>query len=186
MLIYKNIYKTYLFGVIHISVFLPTIIVDSVLDINTQLLDKHNIKGIILDVDNTLTSHGNPIPSDGVVEWLDMLKHCGIKTMIVSNNVEKRVKPFAASLKLDYVSMGCKPLTFGITRACKKFGLKKEQIAIVGDQIFTDITAGNLKGITSFLVTPIKIENSKFFRFKRYFENIFINKYKRKYKDGRD
>lgn len=164
-------------GVVNISLFLPDLMFDSVFDADLQLLKCYNIKALILDVDNTLTSHGNPVPLDGIAEWLGILKSGGIKLAIVSNNVQKRVKPFADLLGLDYVSMACKPLTFGITKARKKLGCEKKNTAIIGDQIFTDVLAGNLAGITSFLVTPVKIEDTAFFKLKRSFENIFIKKY---------
>lgn len=162
---------------VDISLFFPDVILDSVLNVDLKLLNRYKIKGLVLDVDNTLTSHGNPIPSDGVLEWLETIKSAGIKLSIVSNNLKKRVKPFADMLGLDYVSMGCKPLTFGITKACRQFNLDKKNVAIVGDQIFTDILAGNLKGITTFLVTPVKIEDGVFFRCKRTAENFFLRKY---------
>ena len=54
--------------------------------------------------------------------------------------------PFAKKLGLDYVSRACKPLTFGVTRACKKYGLPPKQVALIGDQIFTDVFGGNRAG----------------------------------------
>ncbi len=150
---------------------------DSVFDVDLQLIKSYKIKALILDVDNTLTSHGNPVPLDGIADWLNMLKSGGIKLAIVSNNVQKRVKPFADLLDLEYISMACKPLTIGINKACRKLECGRKNTAIIGDQIFTDVLAGNLAGITTFLVTPVKIEETAFFKFKRLFENIFIKKY---------
>lgn len=159
---------------------------DSILDIDDKIIEKYNIKGIVLDVDNTLAPYGCPDPLDGVIEWIECMNNKGIKLMIVSNNFQKRVKPFADKLGLEFVSMSCKPLTFGMTRACKHLGVDKKSIAIVGDQIFTDILTGNLKGVHSFLVSPIKLENSLLFKFKRLFENRVIKKYQKSVNERRD
>ncbi len=167
-------------GVVNISLFLPDLMLDSVFDADLQLLKKYNVDTLILDVDNTLTSHGNPVPLDGITQWLDELKKSNINLTIVSNNVQKRVQPFAELLGVDFVSMACKPMTIGITKARKKFGSGKKNTAIIGDQIFTDILAGNLAGITTFLVTPIELEDKAMFKFKRFFEGIFIKKYNRR------
>lgn len=79
-------------------------------DITPQKLKELGIKGLILDLDNTLTTHDNPVPSDGILEWLDCMKKNNIRLMIVSNNHPPRVKPFADMLGLDFVSEGRKPL----------------------------------------------------------------------------
>ena len=34
-------------------------------------------------------------------------------------------------------------------------GLEKSQVAVIGDQIFTDILGGNITGLFTILVTPI-------------------------------
>lgn len=64
---------------------------------------------------------------------------------IVSNNTNKRVAPLAKKLGLPFTANGCKPLTFGISKAIKIMGVPKKQVAVVGDQIFTDVIAGNIK-----------------------------------------
>ena len=45
-----------------------------VTDITPEILKKLNIRGLILDLDNTLTTHDNPRPADGVLEWIDLMK----------------------------------------------------------------------------------------------------------------
>ena len=83
---------------------------ERVTDITTQFLAENGIKGLILDLDNTLTTHDNPVPAEGVLDWLDRMKKSGIRLMIVSNNHAPRVTPFAEMLGLPFVSEGAKPL----------------------------------------------------------------------------
>ena len=74
--------------------------------------------------------------------------------------------------------VGKKPLTFGYTKAIKKMGLEKKNVAAVGDQIFTDVLGSNLKGIRSVFVFPIELETGFWFRVKRKIEKFFLPKNK--------
>ncbi len=161
------------------AVLQPTAVFKHITDIPLSFFAERDIKAVILDVDNTLTSHNNPVPAEGVAQWLQQLKCCGLEVAILSNNSGKRVAPFAKKLGLDYVFRACKPLTFGVTRACKKYRLPPKQVALIGDQIFTDIMGGNLKGVCTVLVEPYELEHGWFFRLKRKLEKPVLRKYRR-------
>ncbi|MBP3310202.1 MAG: YqeG family HAD IIIA-type phosphatase [Ruminococcus sp.] len=144
--------------------------------ITPEILARMGIKGLILDLDNTLTTHDNPVPGDGVFEWLDCMKKNNIRLMIVSNNHAPRVRPFAEMLGLEFVSEGKKPLTKGFSEAVKRMGLPKKSVAAVGDQIYTDVLGANLFGIKMLFVTPIEHETTTFFKIKRKLEIPFLPK----------
>ena len=95
---------------------------------------------------------------------------------IVSNNTNKRVAPLAKKLGLPFTANGCKPLTFGISKAIKIMGVPKKQVAVVGDQIFTDVIAGNIKGAVSVLVEPFHMESAWTFKLKRKAESLFFHR----------
>ena len=156
--------------------FRPTAALKSVLELTPEILGKMGVEALILDLDNTLTTHNNPHPAKGVPEWLDEMRNAGIKLLIVSNNHAPRVDPFAKALKLDFVPEGAKPLPKGYNIAVKKFGLPKNKVCAVGDQIFTDILGANLAGIKSVFVYPIEFESGFFFKIKRFFEKPFLPK----------
>ena len=146
-------------------------------DISVEYLTKHNIKGLILDVDNTLTTHDNGKAAAGIPEWAEKLRNHGVKLIILSNNNEKRVKPFAESLGMDFVCDVVKPGKKGYELAMKKLKMKKENVAAVGDQIFTDVWGANNFGIKMLFVEPIQLESWKKqpqIRIKRIFEKLFI------------
>ena len=145
-------------------------------DIEISFLKREGIKGLILDVDNTLTTHDNPVPAEGVREWIQNMKQNGIKLMIVSNNHPPRVKPFADLLGVDFVCEGKKPLSGGFKEASEKMKLPFKEIGAVGDQIYTDILGANFSGIKSLYVSPIEHEKTAFFKFKRKMEIPFIPK----------
>ena len=147
-------------------------------NISPEFLKKQGIKGLILDVDNTLTTHDHPVPAKGIREWLDKMKKNGIKLIIVSNNNAERVKPFADSLGLDFVSDSGKPLKRGYKAAMKKMGLSSAETAAVGDQLFTDVWGANFAGVKMLYVEPMEPEpkSKRFIRFKRVLEKPFLPK----------
>lgn len=149
-----------------------------VADITPSFLKKYDIRGLLLDLDNTLTTHDNPRPAEGVLDWISKIKAVGVKMVIVSNNHPPRVKPFADKLGLEYICEGKKPLASGFNRAQKLMNIPFAHLAVVGDQIFTDILGANLKRIKGIFVCPIELEgkNQKFIRFKRILEKPFLPK----------
>lgn len=147
-----------------------------VTEITPGFLLGNNIKGLLLDLDNTLTTHDNPVPGEGVMDWLKKIKDAGIKMVIVSNNHSPRVKPFADMLGLDFVCEGKKPLSSGFNRAQKRMKVPFSQLAVVGDQIFTDMLGANLKRVRGIFVYPIEHEKTRFFKLKRWAERPFLPK----------
>ena len=156
----------------------PDIKLERVTNINKTLLDKFNINALILDVDNTLSTHHGQQLTEGLTEWLGRINNCGIKIIILSNSKEERVKPFAEKISLNYISLGCKPLPFGYFKALKALGTKRKNTAIVGDQIFTDILGGNAIGLKTVLLTPIKPEDGWSFKLRRKLERVIFKLYK--------
>ena len=101
----------------------------------------------------------------------------GIKLMVLSNSKRFRVEPFAARIGLPFISSGCKPLPTGYLRGVKALGEKRKNTAIVGDQIFTDVLGGNVVGVKTILLTPIKPEDGWSFKLRRKLEKKLYKKY---------
>lgn len=148
----------------------------SVLDIDEKFIRENHLRGLILDLDNTLSMHGSPAAEQGVTEWLEQMRGMGMKMMVLSNNTKKRVAPLAKELGLDFISFGCKPLTVGVSRALRKMRLPRKSVALVGDQIFTDIIGGNLRGVNTVLVEPFHLEDKKSFKLKRKLESAVFKR----------
>lgn len=143
-------------------------------EIEPGWLAEKGIRLLLLDVDNTLTTHDNPVPDPKVIAWLDQIRAAGVQLAILSNNRAERVRPFAEGLGLGWEARAAKPLTFGARRACERLDFPKQQAALVGDQIFTDILCANLSGMTSIMVDFIEPEPFWFFRIKRRLEQIIL------------
>ncbi len=155
----------------------PKIKLNRITDITPDLLARYGIRSLLLDVDNTLSTHHGQMLTDGLPEWLAKMQGCGVRMLVLSNSKEKRVAPFAKKIGLDYISMALKPLPFRFWAALKKAGSHRRDTAIVGDQIFTDVLGGHLAGVKTILLTPILPETSASFRFKRAIERAVIRLY---------
>ena len=160
-------------------IFRPTYVFNDITCITPKFLKRKHIKGIVLDIDNTLTTHNNPVPPQSSMDWLARVKKAGIKLIIVSNNKPPRVEPFAQLLDLEYVANGRKPLTYGINEAVRRMGFEKCDIAAIGDQIFTDVFGANRVNMYTILVKPIHPKEEIQIVLKRYLEKIVLWTYRR-------
>lgn len=160
--------------------FAPRLMLGKMIDITPELLHSLDISALLLDIDNTMTTHDNPTPAPGVTGWIEGMKSAGFKLVVVSNNSEERVSPFAQLIGLDFISKGGKPLPSGFRRACEKLGVAPRNAAVVGDQIFTDILGGNLLGAYTILTEPYQLEDMPFFKVKRALEKPVIRGYKKR------
>ena len=159
-------------------IFKPFIKLHRITDISAELLVRHNISGLILDIDNTLSTHHGLELLPGLREWIVKMQNSGISLLILSNSKEKRVKPFAENLGLGYLSLGMKPLPHGYIKAAKKMGLKRKNTAIVGDQLFTDSLGGHISGVKPIITDPIERENLASFKVRRKLEDFLYKFYK--------
>lgn len=160
------------------ALFYPTVYRDRITDITPDLLHDMGVRGLLLDVDNTLTTHGSQYLSDDVAAWLHTMQEAGFLMTVVSNSWEWRVAPFAKRIGLRHTSLSCKPLPFGFLRGARRMGLKRKECVAIGDQVFTDILGANLCGVPCIQLQPILLETGKpILALKRKLERYF---YKRK------
>lgn len=151
----------------------------SVKEIKLDFLQKNNIKALILDVDNTLIDYDKNLEED-VIKWAKELKEQGIKLYILSNsNKKEKVQNVAKKLEIEYEYFAKKPLKSGFKKVQKKLEEKSENIAIVGDQIFTDVIGGNRCKMFTILVEPIDPKDIWITMLKRPIEELIKNKYKK-------
>lgn len=157
----------------------PKEYLSSVKDIKLEFLNKNNIKGLILDVDNTLINLNRKMPA-GISDWVRNLKANGIKICILSNsNKIDKVEAVAKMIDVPYIFFGKKPLKSGFLRAKDILKLPNENIAVVGDQIFTDVIGANRCNMFSILVKPIEEKDYLITKLKRPLEQLIIKKYEK-------
>ena len=130
---------------------MPQFLLPDVSALTDEFLECHEIRGIIFDIDHTLVGFREPKPTAANLALFARLKAKGIPFAIVSNNSRKRVELFAKELGIPSYHRGCKPLGFALHKVRRTFGLPAGQIALVGDQIYTDMLGGNCAGMITVL-----------------------------------
>ena len=160
------------------KLFIPDKKIDTVFSLEFDKLKGLGIKGIIFDIDNTLESHQVPEPSDEIKNLLEKVKEHGFSVCLISNGKEPRVELFNRSLSLPAVGNAKKPLKKNMRYAMKLLNTTKNETALVGDQIFTDVFGGNRMGFYTVLVNPIEQIENKFFYIKRFFERMILKNIK--------
>lgn len=160
--------------------FMPDYCFDTFDMASAEFLCSIGVKGIILDVDNTLEPYENPTPTEKVLLWFQSLREAGIKAAIVSNNGRERIEIFNEELGLVAYSKSGKPGKKNVLRALSDIGVAREEAIFMGDQIFTDVWAAHNAGIRAILVPPIRDKRDPLTRFKRLLERPILRKYRKK------
>lgn len=140
----------------------PDIVVPgTILQLSADTLNQHGIKGIILDVDDTLVPLSDSVLSPDVSTWLDHLQP-HFQIWLVSNNLSKtRISQIANSAQLPHIHGAGKPSRRALRHAVDQMQLSLSEVAIIGDRLLTDILAGNRLGLLTILVSPLQSGSSR-------------------------
>ncbi|MHC5724694.1 MAG: YqeG family HAD IIIA-type phosphatase [Nostoc sp.] len=127
----------------------------SVLNLTPDIIQKYGLKGLVLDVDETLVPFRVGMASPELRDWVEQIRTC-TRLCLVSNNLsEVRIGGIARSLNLPYYLGAAKPSRRKIRAALRGMDLPVHQVGMVGDRLFTDVLAGNRLGMFTILVEPI-------------------------------
>ena len=166
------------------NILYPNAYFKNVLEITIDFLNENKIKGLILDVDNTLIDYNRNM-LNGLEKWAEHMKQNNIKLYILSNSNKKdKVSYIANKLNIEYSYFAKKPFKAGFNRVKEILKLSSENIAVVGDQIFTDVIGANRCKMFAILVKPIDEKDIWVTKIKRPIEDKIIkislpNKYKK-------
>lgn len=164
------------------SLLTPNYMYENVQSIDIKKLKKDKIRGICMDMDNTIVSIIDNEVSEEVKEFIKKLKENDFKICLVTNNPDKsRIEKVAKELDVPYIRFALKPLSRGFLKAKRIFKMRKlKKMAAVGDQIFTDILGANLLGMCSIYVKPISIKDHLINRIRRPLEEKMVQRAKKK------
>lgn len=131
----------------------PHVILKDVMHITPAMLESMGVRGLLLDIDGTLARTKDPRPSKAVSSWLDEMRKSGIRLYILSNNKSPvRTKSFADMIGCGWRHHSHKPSRAGFLAAAAQLGLDPGELAIVGDQIYTDVLGGLRCGMKTIMV----------------------------------
>lgn len=152
--------------------------VESVFSIDYNKLYNKGYRGIIFDIDNTLTHHGEDSTKE-VDQLFKNIHNIGLKTILLTDNDEKRVKRFIKNIDTLYICDAEKPKIDNYLKSIEMLNVKKEEVIYIGDQIFTDIYGANRSGIDNILVKYMRHKNETKIGKKRKVEKIILKLYKK-------
>ena len=125
-------------------------------EITPAILKHYSLKGLILDVDETLVPWYHSDVSQELRAWLEEIKSVTPSLWLVSNNLSQaRIGSIAESLDLPYLLGAGKPSRRKLKLALEQMQLPESSVAMVGDRLFTDVLAGNRLGLFTILVEPV-------------------------------
>lgn len=159
----------------------PDLGVESVLQIHPAMLAEKGIRGLIIDIDNTIVEWGKDILKPEVLDWFQSVRAEGIQICIVSNNSWKRVENLAGILGVPAFCQARKPSRKAFRKAVSLMGTEIKETAVIGDQVFTDILGGNRLGLFTILVAPMSRREFLGTRLVRFLEKFVRAKVREKH-----
>jgi HAD superfamily phosphatase (TIGR01668 family) len=131
------------------------ILAGSVLTLTVDVIQKYGLKGLVLDVDETLVPIVAGYIFPELQAWVEEIRTCTSLWLVSNNLSEARIGSIAHSLNLPYYLGAAKPSRRKIRAALQEMNLPAHQVGMVGDRLFTDVLAGNRLGMFTILVEPI-------------------------------
>lgn len=126
-----------------------------IVGLHLDIIIERGLKGLVLDVDETLVPMTANAASEELQDWVNEVRS-QVQIWLVSNNTSRtRISTIAKALDLPYMSGARKPSRRKLRQASEAMALPVEQVAMVGDRLFTDVLAGNRLGMYTILVEPM-------------------------------
>lgn len=162
-------------------IFYPKSYFDKIVDIEVDFFIEKNIKAVLLDIDNTILDKRHNMVQ-GLESWVKMLKDNNIKICILSNtNKKKKAQNLSKKLEVPFIYFAKKPLKFGFKKAKKILEISNnKEIAVIGDQVLTDVFGANRCKMYSILVKPLKKEDIFVTKINRLIEKQILKSYFKK------
>ncbi|MEB3245977.1 MAG: YqeG family HAD IIIA-type phosphatase [Vampirovibrionales bacterium] len=132
----------------------PDLVLTSVEQLTPDVLAHQGIRGLLLDLDNTLIPPKCGLnPPESVLAWLDVMRASGVAMVVVSNNKrDVYVREAGERLGLPAIAYAAKPFGPGLKTGLQQLQLLPQQVAVVGDKPLTDIWGGVSLGCKTVLV----------------------------------
>ncbi len=133
----------------------PDLCCDGIRQIPYDRLWQQGIRGLVFDLDNTLTPWHCYAENPALIAWFAALRQQGFAVCILSNSAYGKVATIGGWLGIPVLGSGKKPGRKGFLRALALLDLPAAQTAMIGDQLFTDVYGGNKAGMYTILTRLI-------------------------------
>ena len=143
-------------------------------EVSLDELERAGIQGLILDLDNTCVGWSGGDVAVEHLAWVQEAHDRGMRLVMLSNNFSSRVTEIARQMRIPFVANGLKPLPVGFIRALRVLDLPRRHVAVVGDQLFTDVLGGKLCGLYTILTEPLEPRDHPVTNVFRFFERLML------------
>ena len=158
---------------------IPNMYKKDIFSIEYKKLKKNDIKVLLFDFDNTLIEKGNYSIDDKIVKLFEKIKK-DFSIYIVSNSIHvSKLETICEKLNVPYIKDSRKPFKKGFKKLKLK-DIKNEQIAMIGDQLMTDVLGGNRMNYFTVLIDPINNDELFLTKLNRLIEKKVLKKNKLK------
>ena len=154
----------------------PDIYRKNIYQIHYEDLQKEGIKCLLFDLDNTIIPYNKKQVSNELKDLFHQLKELKFKLIVMSNSSKKRLLRIKEQVKVPIIYRAMKPVKMNFKRVMAQYKYEENQMAIIGDQLLTDIKGGNKVGITTILVDPLIAKDGLFTRINRHRERKIFEK----------
>lgn len=145
-----------------------------------EALVRQGFRGLIVDLDNTLTGWNKDFAAPAVEGWLRRARAQGLGVCILSNNGAARVRAFADPAGLPSVAHAGKPRRAGYRRALALLGTSADETAVIGDQLWTDVLGARRMNMYAVLVQPVAPREFFGTRSLRWLERAWVGRLRRR------
>ncbi len=152
----------------------PDQYLNDIFELDLEYLQSLGIKGIISDMDNTIVPWNDRNLNPRLANWFALLKKKGFKLFIISNNSKDSGGKLASELDIPAIFYAVKPRRKAFRKALNHMQLSSKEVAVIGDQIFTDVLGGNRLGLYTILVTPLSEKEFIWTKLMRKLERIVV------------
>ena len=138
------------------AIYKPKMYKKNIYEINYNKLKDMGITTLVFDLDNTL----------GLIDQ----DRAPVKTIELIRKLQE-----------DFLVLVCSNNTrSSLSKIKNKYKLKKKEMAMIGDQIVTDVLSGNKFGVYTVLVDPLGFKDLKITSFNRLIEDMIVKRYSKK------
>ena len=135
--------------------FKPDYVFNTLLAIQPELLRKHQIQTILIDVNNTLIPPENTEISTDFQHWMKTIQNQGINLALISNNSFKKLDQSVTNHSQYFLTYAQKPFLHKVRQFLRHHNIAVDGLCVIGDQVFTDVWLGKRLHALTILVKPL-------------------------------
>lgn len=136
------------------------------------------VDALLVDMDDTLVASDAEVENGAGPEWLAAIANSGVSVAVLSNGTRKRAKRLAEMTGVKVLPLSGKPFAWSFRRGLAALGgVAPERVAMVGDQLFTDILGAKRAGLKTVLVRPLSKGKLPHTRLVRHIERMVLKEY---------